>query len=199
VAFLSGLREHVAPGGMVAIVCPDATTPDVELLIADHEVSLTPPHLEALLARAGLAIIGQSTAPPALGAFQMAVAQPATATTRMIPTHRVDAARDYLERWAALDARLLDRLGTGAVVCFGTGEAAGLLRAYAPRTWARVAACTVDGEPQGPRFGDRALVPLAAVDTRATLLLAVRAADQPAVQERLRQSHQRVVAWYDAI
>ena len=205
VRFLAGLRARLAPDGRVVVVCPDASVPDVDLLIADHQVSLMPPHLRVLLARAGLHTRWQSAAPHGLGRFQMAVADRAAITTdplRALDPPGIpdgDAARGYLERWAMLDERLVARLGDRRVICFGVGEAAGLLRAYAPHAWERVAACTADGIAAGGSFGGRPTVSLDAVDTAEPLLLAVRPADQGAVADRLAARHPRVVTWYDLI
>lgn len=203
VRFLAGLRTRLAADGRLVVVCPDATVPDVEVLMVDHQVSLTAAHLRALLAHAGLHTLWQSTAPAALGRFQMAVAEridmPTGPTRTPVPLDVTRGTRAYLHRWAALDRALLARIGGGPAVCFGTGEAAGLLRAYAPDTWARVVACTADDTAAGGAFGDRPIVPLDRVDTAEPLLVAVRPADQRAVAARLAATHPRVVTWYDLI
>jgi hypothetical protein len=83
-------------------------------------------------------------------------------------------------------------------VCFGAGEAAGLLRAYAPRAWASVRACTVDGDSRGG-FGALSMIPLDSVPAGETILVGVRPADQPHVAERLAARFARVVTWYDLV
>jgi SAM-dependent methyltransferase len=199
-AFLRDLRAAVAPGGALMIVCPDGGRPGLELLFADHLFSIAPPHLHALCGRAGLQVAASGPAPAALGPFQGVLARPAVADARAAqPAARVPpAARsDYLAAWAGLDGRLLDRI-PDAAVCFGAGEAAGLLRAYAPRTWSRVRACTVDGQPDG-RFGELPIVPLDRIDRREPLLLGVRPLDQPRLAERLRAEFAHVVTWYDLL
>jgi SAM-dependent methyltransferase len=110
---------------------------------------------------------------------------------------RLQAARDYLDRWRHLDDRLQPRVGSRAV-CFGASEAAGLLRAYATRTWASVRACTVDGRSEGI-FGTLPLVPLESVGRDETILLGVRPNDQPRLAERLSARFARVVTWYDLV
>ena len=89
-----------------------------------------------------------------------------------------------------------------AVVCFGVGEAAGLLRAYAPRTWARVQACTADRQalnPASPDFGGLPIVPLDTLPPSTSLLLGVRPADQPPVRDRLARQFASVTTWYDLV
>ena len=198
-AFLRGLRGAVAAGGTLILVCPDGGQPGLELLFADHVFSFAPAHLHALCARAGLEVQSSGAAPAALGAFQMVVARPAAPDTAVPATRAVspDGRASYLESWRLLDARLIERVPEPAV-CFGAGEAAGLLRAYAPRTWARVRACTVDGAASG-RFGNLPLVGLDSVGADETVLLGVRPVDQPRVARRLGARFTRVAAWYDLL
>jgi hypothetical protein len=113
------------------------------------------------------------------------------------PVVRVDGRDSYLEQWRQLDDALSARVRE-PVVCFGVGEAAGLLRAYAPRAWTSVTACTADEVSPG-RFGDLPILPLTAVDSNATVLLGVRPDDQQTVAERLRSRFATVVAWYDLV
>jgi SAM-dependent methyltransferase len=197
-AFLVSLREAVAEGGVLVLVCPDGGRPNLELLFADHVHSFTPPHLRTLCGRAGLDVVAQGQAPPALGMFQMIVAmrgEPANDSGAI--ASGVDARASYLASWSELDARLLERVAAPAV-CFGASEAAGLLRAYAPRTWQRVRACTVDGAVEG-RFGPLPIVGLDRVDSSETVLVGVRPLDQARVAERLRTRFARVVTWYDLV
>ena len=105
----------------------------------------------------------------------------------------------YLERWSALDGLLLSRLGDGGVSCFGVGEAAGLLRAYAPRTWQRVRSCTADELPESSRFGLVPAVPLDQLAGDEPLLLGVRPQDQPRLVERLSSRFARIISWHDLI
>jgi hypothetical protein len=84
------------------------------------------------------------------------------------------------------------------VVCFGAGEAAGLLRAYAPRSWSRVVGCTVDA-PSSATFGGLPVAPLDTVSSDVSLLLGVRPSDQRLLAERLQTRFPHVVEWYDLI
>jgi hypothetical protein len=113
------------------------------------------------------------------------------------PTVLRTAQEAYLRAWAHLDAALMQRLPP-EVVCFGAGEAAGLLRAYAPGTWARVRLCTTDEAGSGG-FGDLRRQPLTEVAADTTILVGVRPQDQAAVAERLRARFAQVVTWYDLV
>jgi SAM-dependent methyltransferase len=204
VAFLGDLARAAKPGGSVIVVCPDGGRPDVELLMGDHLFSFTTAHLKQLADRAGLDVRAAGSAPEPLGAFQMIVGCPSAspAHERQLPHASVvstlNARRSaFLDRWAALDERLLSR-APSHVVCFGTGEAATLLRAYAPQLWARVTACTADTLIGTSFYG----VPVIALDTVARdtpILVGVRSADQRRVADRLRGRFDSVITWYDFV
>jgi SAM-dependent methyltransferase len=198
-AFLTALRAALEPDGLLVIVCPDGAKPGLDLLFVDHVFSFGREHLGTLLSRAGLQRLGASQAPRSLGPFQMAVGRRREVTkTKAIhaPPRAGDVTR-YLERWRQLDDGLKARLN-GPAVCFGAGEAAGLLRAYAPGAWTAVRACTIDGSPRG-RFGELPIIPLEAVAANADVLVGVRPSDQSRVAERLAARVRRVVTWYDLV
>ncbi|HWN86014.1 MAG TPA: class I SAM-dependent methyltransferase [Vicinamibacterales bacterium] len=198
-SFLRALRRALGSGGTLVLICPDGGRPGLELLFADHVYSFAPEHLSILCARAGLDVVRTQRAPQALGAFQMVVAR--AAATDAVPAAfvAVDAGgrAEYLAAWRDLDHRLLERMAAPAV-CFGAGEAAGLLRGYAPRTWDLVRACTIDGPASG-RFGDLPVVGLDTVGSAETVLVGVRPLDQARLADRLRARFTAVVTWYDLL
>ena len=205
VAFLTDLRRACAPAGTLIVVCPDGSRPGVELLFADHLHSFSAPHLRAFAARAGLMAVTTLVAPAALGEFQMLVAAAVTPGLARIAVESPGALNRrraaLLQRWAELDQRLEPRVAAGTV-CFGVGEAAGLLRAYAPRTWTRVRACTADRRalnPAAPSFGGLPIVPLEALPPETPILVGVRPGDQAAVGERLARQFASVATWYDLV
>jgi SAM-dependent methyltransferase len=200
IAFLRDLRRACTEDGTVVVICPDGERPGVELLFADHLFSFAPDHLHALAAGAGLSVLRTETAPPALGAFQMMVATPGDAapTRNCADGAALNARRAaYLRRWSTLDAGLAVRL-PASVVCFGTGEAAGLLRAYAPESWARVRACTADALASGT-FGPLPALSLDTLPADTAILVGVRPADQVRVAERLVSRFASVTTWYDLV
>jgi hypothetical protein len=101
----------------------------------------------------------------------------------------------YLGAWRALDAALSARLPP-RVVAFGAGEAAGLLRAYAPGAWSRVSACTADVPVT---FEALSFEPLDVLPADTPLLVAVRPADQPSVAARLQTRFRSVTTWDDLV
>ena len=76
---------------------------------------------------------------------------------------------------------------------------AGLLRAYAPRTWQRVRSCTADELREPSRFGLVPAIPLAHLAGDEALLLGVRPQDQPRLVERLSSRFARIISWHDLI
>jgi SAM-dependent methyltransferase len=197
--FLTALRAALQPDGMIVIVCPDGARPGLDLLFVDHVFSFGREHIGTLLSRAGMQRLGSSQAPRSLGAFQMAIGRrrDASQTKALHAPARAEDVTRYLGQWQQLDDRLRERMNRPAV-CFGAGEVAGLLRAYAPGAWASVRACTGDGSPKG-RFGDLPLIPLDAVAANAQVLVGLRPGEQPRVAERLAPQVGRVVTWYDLV
>lgn len=198
-AFLTALRAVLEPDGLMVIICPDGGRPGLDVLFADHVFSFAPEHVGVLMSRAGVLRVGASQAPRSLGAFQMAIGRRRDATHSK-PVHAPPRTQDlkrYLERWKQLDSRLQTRIEAPAI-CFGAGEAAGLLRAYAPRTWSSVRACTADGQASGV-FGELPMIALDAVRREDAILVGVRPQDQRRVAERLRSTFDRVITWYDLV
>lgn len=199
VAFLTALRAVLEPDGLLVIVCPDGARPGLDLLFVDHVFSFGREHLGTLLSRVGLQRLGASQAPRSLGAFQMAIGRRRD-VTQMKAIHappRVEDVTRYMERWKQLDEQLLTRLNQ-PVVCFGAGETAGLLRAYAPRVWASVRACAIDSSAKG-RFGDLPVLPVDAISAEVDVLVGVRPGDQARAADKLAARFPRVVTWYDLV
>ncbi len=202
-AFLRDLKRGLTRDGTLVLICPDGARPGVELLMADHVYSFASSHLREILKRA------PARAPP----YRVRSAGPRIVSDghRRQPSGVADAggpgfgdrrrscALRTSQRWSALDGLLLSRLGDGGVSCFGVGEAAGLLRAYAPRTWQRVRSCTADELPESSRFGLVPAVPLDQLAGDEPLLLGVRPQDQPGLVERLSSRFARIISWHDLI
>lgn len=197
VGFVRALASHASDG--VIIIAPDGSRPSVELLIADHQHSFTPATMRMILECAELDVIEHVEAPSELGVFFATLARKPHGRhgERRITQSAAPDRRGYLNAWKNLEASLLERLGTELEVgCFGAGEAAALLRAYAPSAWSRVNACFVD-TPQDTSFGDLAIHGMQ--HAPRTLLLGVRPQSQHAVSQRLESAGHRVIRWDDIV
>jgi len=207
IAFLRALAAIGSEGGRLVVICPDGALRSTELLVFDHLHSFTDGALARLAGQAGLGVRSSRPAPAALGAFRMYLLgcgggpearppEPAATSTDALHAARAE----YLQSWARLDDALGERAGGDRLTCFGTGEAAFLLRAYAPRTWSRVERCTVD-HPNASAFCGLPVVPVASIEPGRgeAILLAVRPRDQERVAGRLAGRWARIVRWDDVV
>jgi SAM-dependent methyltransferase len=202
-SFLQQAGAAVARDGNLVVICPDGSEPWLELLMLDHLWSLAPRHLASLAAAAGFEVAAFAQAPPSLGRFQLVRLRRAGQFDRPAPPNASGAAlaarREYLQAWAGLDGTLVQRAaGSRSVVCFGIGEAAGLLRAYAPAAWQRVTRCVAD-LPEETRFGDLPVEVYDGCAVRDPVMLAVRPGAQPALARRLEEAGCRVIRWDDVV
>lgn len=207
-AFLAALQSRLAPNGKIVIVCPAAEPPNVELLFFDHLYSLTPSALRAASKPTLLVALKQTSAPREIGDFQMLVFSKADDESgRSLQWDRpfpdLHARRQsYLERWSELDQTLLDRSKPGArLVAFGAGQTAAMLRAYAPRTWARVGLIVLDDINEAWTLGPPIASYQEAVQNLAgaEVLIAASPHVQKAIADRLRNDGMRPIEWDDLI
>jgi SAM-dependent methyltransferase len=203
VAFLRAFAAIGSDDGRIVVVCPDGSAPSSELLVFDHLHSFTDGALARIAGPAGLRVLSSRAAPATLGAFRMHVlgrGRDARLPEPGAPDALHAARAAYLQSWARLDDVLRERAGDDRLTCFGTGEAAFLLRAYAPRTWARVQRCTVD-HPNATSFCSLPVVPLPSIEPGSgeAMLVAVRPRDQEKVAGRLAGRWGRIVRWDDVV
>lgn len=202
--FMTSLLSRVRPKGRALIVCPDGDVPSSELLIFDHLFTFTTKAMVTLAGRLGAAILHTETAPHSLGAFRMFVLGRNGAQMRIDESAvAVLQARreEYLLAWERLDSALGARTrSTSNLTCFGTGETAALLRAYAPETWRCISRFTLD-EPTIQSMDGRPVVSLHQVmpGNDTVILLAVRPRDQDRVHTRLSTNFRSVIRWDDLV
>lgn len=204
-SFVRSVATLVSPGGTALVACPDGGRAWLELLFADHLWSFAPAHLSRLAAEAGLEVIDWSAAPSALGSFQL-VRLHSTATVATKVTLAAEAAveltrskQSYLHEWGLLEQTLLERTHQAhSLVCFGMGEAAALLRAYAPSLWSRVKLCTAD-RPERDVFGDIPVVDYTGGRFEWPVILGVRPESQAGLARRLQGGGCTVIRWDDCI
>ena len=204
-AFLEALRRRLAPNGRIVIICPVAESPNVELLFFDHLYSLTPNALRIASETASLAIKKQALAPRQIGDFQMIVLD--AAGTGISQQNEQSASdlhskrQSYLHRWRVLDQVLIDRSKSSSrLVAFGGGQTAALLRAYAPRTWARIESIVLDDPSEAWTLGPPiALYEDAVQDPVGMVLVATSPHVQNAIAERLNREGLLPITWNDIV
>ena len=204
VTFIRSMAELVSPSGSLLLACPDGGRAWLELLFADHMWSFAASHLVRLASVADLDVVGWTTAPPALGSFQLlrlsraGSAEPVAAPSESA-VELIKAKQHYLQAWGSLDQHLLELSGeASSLACFGIGEAAGLLRAYAPDTWKRVKVCVVDS-PEQRVFGEVPVIDYTGGRLDCPVLIGVRPDSQGAVAQRLRAAGCAVIRWDSCI
>jgi 2-polyprenyl-3-methyl-5-hydroxy-6-metoxy-1,4-benzoquinol methylase len=203
--FLDTLRSRLATNGQIIIVCPVAQSPNVELLFFDHLHSLTPHALQRASKRASLVVKEQSLAPREIGDFQMTVLD-ATGPGILQQNDQVFSdlhakRQSYLERWSKLDEVLLDRSQSSSrLLAFGAGQTAALLRAYAPKTWARIDSLVLDDVREAWQLGRPiALYRETVQNAGDAVLIATSPHVQNAIAERLNRDGLRAITWNDLI
>jgi SAM-dependent methyltransferase len=205
VEFIRTQARLLSPDGRLVLSCPDGTNPSVELLMADQNFSLCPPHLDAIAAKAGMRVERRLSCPGGpLRNEQLVVMQPCGAPesdAAILPAREaVDAAFgrlvSYLYAWAGLDARLLDAsAGASRVFNFGGGLWSYVLAAYCPQYWMRVECCLVDGFVG--RCINREVKPFegVALTRNDVLVLGTNPYVQPNLAARLAGAGLRAVSW----
>jgi SAM-dependent methyltransferase len=218
IEFVRGFGALLKPGGRALIICPYANVIDPELMFVDHLYSYSGENLDLIVRCAGLSIATRKQGRGMFYPLQAVLATNAPEASsncedRAGVVHPPDellisTRRAYFSRWAGLDEILSDRLRpAGNVICFGAGETTGLLRAYAPTSWAAVRALMIDrpgdadpGELPAQRNG----LPIHFTegcpdDAFDCILLGVKPCHQPALAERLRSLGKPVIRWDDVI
>lgn len=187
--FLATLASLMAPDGQAIVVCPTTEFANDELLFFDHFWSISPAAMISFAERSGLQLVGHRGLAAPLAGFQLfrfALSASAGAEAAFAGVSSDPIA--YLNAWKELDASL-ERQLTAAdrpAQAFGAGQMAALLRAYAPRTFARLKRFLLDHPEEAWPLGTAVRYDgLTTLDGWATLV-AVHPSAQNAVATRIR-------------
>lgn len=153
--FLAAISERLRPDGRAVVICPSATPANCELLFFDHLWTLSPAAFTAFAAAAGLRVSKTLVLDGGLALFQGFILEKGDSVGERKPvSNPVDAIR-YLKAWQELDALWCDQLDAlgGRVQIFGAGQMAAVIRAYAPRSWARAERLVVDNPADAWELG----------------------------------------------
>ena len=188
-AFLSTLKTLMAPEGAAIVVCPTTEFANDELLFFDHFWSISPAAMAGFAASAGLRLISRAGLAAPLAGFQLFRFSGAKSASVVSGIEQPSSdAIAYLAAWKELDAFLERQIAEAnkPAQAFGAGQMAALLRAYAPRTFARLKRFLLDHPEEAWPLG-----PAVRYDGQNTLdgrvtLVAVHPSAQNAVAARIR-------------
>lgn len=206
-AFLADLKALASADGLILVSCPDASIPDIEMLMGDQNFSFAPAHLAEAARRAGLQVLrwGRCPAKPGLRnehavLLRMADRPALENDSAEIPSFDIKgmyAARSaYLNGWKSLDAYLCDRVKAAKrVINFGAGLFSYLLAAYCPDYWKQVPFCTMDHH-KGQCMG-KEVVPIQEVERQPGdyLVFGTNPQAQAKLAERFKGDGFETVSW----
>lgn len=200
VDFLAAIRARLRPDGRAVVICPIATPANCELLFFDHLWTLSPAAFAAFATAAGFRVSRTLVLGGALACFQGFVLEKGSADEPG-PVANPDEAVRYLAAWQGLDDLWCDRLDAlgGRVQIFGAGQMAAVIRAYAPRTWARAERLVVDNPADAWDLGrvEQYLPADHALSYRT--IVAVNPLAKGAVAERIRRDGGEPLVMPDSI
>lgn len=151
-SFFSLASDLLSPDGQLAVICPAAMPPNLELLFHDHLYTFSSDALSISASACGFVKTSGIDQLSRFGDFQLAIFSRApNKSVNSLHIMRRDArglAREreaYLHAWTTLDKTLLERINRNTkVAIFGAGQMAALLRVYASRLWERVELLLMD-------------------------------------------------------
>lgn len=203
--FLNALSKLTAETGMIALTCPDGTRPNIELLWADQNLSLTPSNLLSLAGRALPAsidsVIYQSeehsaSLPPALlmisGRRGGKIQDDFGCSIDALLQNR----QKYLSSFSVIDNFLSDRVKeSGNVVNLGASYWTSILAAYCPNYWSKVQFCCVDEPKDQTDFLNKPVMRTADVPETACVVLGITPESQQIVADSLAKKFSQVCSW----
>ena len=203
--FLRSMARQMTRNGKAILICPDAVKPNLELLFFDHVHSFTGNALANFARDSGLGLAKWEEGQPRFEDFQIYVLSPIgeeAPPPRAMSFQELHQLRvEYLSQWSKLDGLLSDRSRAARqIFVFGAGEAAALLRAYAPHLWSRVDALVVD-QPLSPSWLDKEVMATASLrpSPGRTLVLATHPRSQDRIARRLLSEGFDVIRWNEDI
>lgn len=203
--FVSTVSNLVSEGGVIVITCPDGSRPNIELLWADQNLSITPANLRTLATSAlpssdKLTILqseGSSVSlPPALlmttGGRGCGMSYNCDVSMESLFHNR----RQYLESFQSINEFLFNQLKDNLFVTnLGASYWSSVLAAYCPDYWSLVYNCCVDDPKGQTEFVDKPVVKTADIPNNASVVLGIAPNAQQAAANSLTQRMSRVLCW----
>jgi SAM-dependent methyltransferase len=204
VAFLTELRGCLSPSGLLALICPDASRPNNEMLWCDHNYSFIPRHLARLAEKTGLHVRSWSPNPSDVTVLdkQLVVLAPGALSDAPLdipnpsPDELYRERRGYVQAWHEVHRSLREETKERPrTFNFGASTWTWLLAAYCPDYWRRVDCCVVDGF--SGECVDKAVKRVADVALRPgdALVLGVNPVSQEAFARKFPNAGAAIVRW----
>jgi 2-polyprenyl-3-methyl-5-hydroxy-6-metoxy-1,4-benzoquinol methylase len=203
--FLSTLSKLVSEMGVMALTCPDGSRPNIELLWADQNLSLTPANLQGLASKVQpeiqncaiyLSEENSASLPPAL---LMISGSPILKTQNDFNCNidsLLQERQKYLNSFGLIDRFLTEQVkGSNSVVNLGASYWSSILAAYCPNYWSLVQFCCVDEPKDQTTFLDKRVIKTADVPDAACVVLGVTPDAQERVAKFFAQRFLCVVSW----
>lgn len=188
--FLVRCSQYLESAGVLIICCPTFSPASNELLFADHLYHFTPTGLSICCESSDLQIIDHYVSGWDNLAHVYVLRKTGNKTDLRLTgvDHRrlFQDRQSHLLNWAGQDEAVLGRIRENVpTLLYGAGEFSQLIRAYLPRTYARIAAITVD-DMTGSREFEKPKVELGSTDPRnVQIIIGAHPASRPAVKEKL--------------
>ncbi|MFA7241937.1 MAG: class I SAM-dependent methyltransferase [Sulfuricellaceae bacterium] len=203
--FLNALSKRVAETGTMVVTCPDGSRPNIELLWADQNLSLTPANLQRLAGRALPTSLNctihqsernAASLPPALLMICDGFCERKQNSFRCDRHSLLQERRKYLKAFRSIDEFLFENVRKcGNVVNLGASYWTSILAAYCPDYWSLVQCCCVDETKDQTDFLDKHVVRTAEVADTACVVLGITPDAQQNVATALAKKFSRVISW----
>lgn len=204
--FLDSLSNLASESGLIVVTCPDGGRPNIELLWADQNLSITYESLHRLAisslpASREIKIIqseGKSAAlPPAL----LLAAQVGGRSTEVEFDESLESLFKkrvgYLNSFRLIDDFLSDQSeGCSCVVNLGASYWSSVLAAYCPKYWSRVSRCCVDDPKGQTEFFGKYVIETSEVSSNSCVVLGVAPSAQNNAAKMFSGKYKRVVCWW---
>ena len=220
VTFLNNIKSLLKPSGYIIITCPNARTPNLEIMRTDHNFSMTPYHLEEIAKKANLIPLRNTLCPGGGEDLdyehnQLLVCIPKKDNTKIskfnnLPDYLNDVARKklfdarkkYFDDFDSLDIKIQNRMDHNKKwYCFGSGGWACMLAGYAPNVWKNIEGCVIDGGSEQMFYGKQIFsYEKIKYNDNIGFIIGTNPAIQQLIEKRLKdEGIDSVICWNDII
>lgn len=188
--FLAKCSQYLKDTGTLIICCPTFSPASNELLFSDHLYHFTPSGLSICCESSDLQVIDHYVSGwdslTHVYVLRKASKKLDAGPTKMDHIRLLQDRKSHLLNWMKQDETVLGKLRDDVpILLYGAGEFSQLIRAYLPRTYARIATITVD-DLTGSREFDKPKVELKSIDpSSGQIIVGSHPASRSTVKEKL--------------